>query len=744
MDVDALWRGFCEPPDEARPRAWWHWMDGNVDPEGIRLDLEWLHRVGVRGVQMFDGGMGTPLVVPEKVSPGSPEWRDAVLHRDLDRPAARSRVRRRHLGGVERGGRPLGRTGRRDEEGRLVGDPGRGRPDRRGAAAPAARRRRALPGRSPRGRTRPFAQEWVVLAVPAEQVPRVLLPGSVHGSGPVGDWSCLVDGGFGASLALPRDPDGPSTAWLEQVFDEPVTVASVTVGLPGAGGFGAAPPPHAVLEVSDDGVGYRAVADLPQLVVPEGKAVPVRTVAFPAVTGRRFRLALSGASAADALPPLAAGVATAAGAAAGDRVPRVASSRSGTAGSCTTARSRRASRPRPTTTPSSGPDDRDGDRPRARAGRDRAWSSDGVLRWEAPAGAWLVLRFGASLTGQTNGPAAPEATGLEVDKLDAERVHRYLDTYLDRFGDAGASTRCSATASSRARRTSPTGCASASPSSGATTRCRGCPRSPGTSSGTRTGPTASSGTTGARSRSCWRATTTARSRRPAHARGLTYYAEALEDHRPQLGDDLAMRSHADVPMGAMWLFDAGTGRPDPTYLADLKGASSVAHVYDKPFTGAESMTAFHRPWSYTPTVAQARRRPRARPRRDPLLHPHVPAPAHPGAAARDRPRALPGAGVHPHRAVGRAGRPVGRLPRPVLVAAQPGRPRRRRRRLHRRGGAADLPVRGGAGPVGPARVRRRLREPRRPGGPVRRRRRACWWRAPAGTGCCSWAARATG
>src|SRR4029450_9689709 len=65
----------------------------------------------------------------------------------------------------------------------------------------------------------------------------------------------------------------------------------------------------------------------------------------------------------------------------------------------------------------------------------------------------------------------------------------------------------------------------------------------------------------------------------AHSRGLTYYAEALEDHRPQLGDDLAMRAQADVPMGAMWLFDSGSEQPQPTYLADLKGASSVAHVY---------------------------------------------------------------------------------------------------------------------------------------------------------------------
>jgi hypothetical protein len=78
VDLEALWRGFRKPPDEARPRAWWHWMDGNVDAEGIRLDLEWLQRVGVRGVQTFDGGMGTPLVVPERVSHGSAEWRDAV------------------------------------------------------------------------------------------------------------------------------------------------------------------------------------------------------------------------------------------------------------------------------------------------------------------------------------------------------------------------------------------------------------------------------------------------------------------------------------------------------------------------------------------------------------------------------------------------------------------------------------------------------------------------------------------
>ena len=77
---------------------------------------------------------------------------------------------------------------------------------------------------------------------------------------------------------------------------------------------------------------------------------------------------------------------------------------------------------------------------------------------------------------------------------------------------------------------------------------------------------------------------------------MTYYAEALEDGRPQLGDDLAMRSHADVPMGAMWTFDPETG-PRPTYVADLKGAASVAHVYGKAWTGSEAFTSFGDPWS---------------------------------------------------------------------------------------------------------------------------------------------------
>ena len=46
-----LEKNFKEPPDSAKPRVWWHWMNGNVTKEGITADLEWMKRVGfyIRG-----------------------------------------------------------------------------------------------------------------------------------------------------------------------------------------------------------------------------------------------------------------------------------------------------------------------------------------------------------------------------------------------------------------------------------------------------------------------------------------------------------------------------------------------------------------------------------------------------------------------------------------------------------------------------------------------------------------------
>ena len=59
--------------------------------------------------------------------------------------------------------------------------------------------------------------------------------------------------------------------------------------------------------------------------------------------------------------------------------------------------------------------------------------ADGTLDWTPSAGHWVILRFGYSLLGITNHPATPEATGLEVDKLNRSYVKNYMNAYLDSY-----------------------------------------------------------------------------------------------------------------------------------------------------------------------------------------------------------------------------------------------------------------------------------------------------------------------
>ena len=57
---DALLDGWREPPREARPHTWWHWMNGNVTKAGITADMEAMASVGIGGVQVFDAGLPLP------------------------------------------------------------------------------------------------------------------------------------------------------------------------------------------------------------------------------------------------------------------------------------------------------------------------------------------------------------------------------------------------------------------------------------------------------------------------------------------------------------------------------------------------------------------------------------------------------------------------------------------------------------------------------------------------------------
>ncbi len=57
-------------------------------------------------------------------------------------------------------------------------------------------------------------------------------------------------------------------------------------------------------------------------------------------------------------------------------------------------------------------------------------AADGTLTWDVPAGEWIIMRTGMAPSGTMNAPAAPQGTGLEVDKMNEEHLAAHFDAYL--------------------------------------------------------------------------------------------------------------------------------------------------------------------------------------------------------------------------------------------------------------------------------------------------------------------------
>ena len=55
---------------------------------------------------------------------------------------------------------------------------------------------------------------------------------------------------------------------------------------------------------------------------------------------------------------------------------------------------------------------------------------DGKLSWKVPDGKWTILTSYMQSTGVTNGPAVPEGTGLEVDKMSRKDIARHYDAFV--------------------------------------------------------------------------------------------------------------------------------------------------------------------------------------------------------------------------------------------------------------------------------------------------------------------------
>ncbi len=71
--ADRLAESFIKPPNEARPWAYWFWLNGNITKQGITSDLEAMKRVGIGGVLIMEVDQGAPVGPVDFMGPA---WRE--------------------------------------------------------------------------------------------------------------------------------------------------------------------------------------------------------------------------------------------------------------------------------------------------------------------------------------------------------------------------------------------------------------------------------------------------------------------------------------------------------------------------------------------------------------------------------------------------------------------------------------------------------------------------------------------
>ncbi|MDR0844962.1 MAG: hypothetical protein LBN71_07040 [Tannerella sp.] len=72
---------FKSPPQVYHPETWFHYIGGNVAAKGITADLEAIAGAGISGIQLFHGQFGGPWPgMDTQITCLSPSWDDAVRH----------------------------------------------------------------------------------------------------------------------------------------------------------------------------------------------------------------------------------------------------------------------------------------------------------------------------------------------------------------------------------------------------------------------------------------------------------------------------------------------------------------------------------------------------------------------------------------------------------------------------------------------------------------------------------------
>ena len=614
---DLLKKGFQNPPSSARPRVWWHWMNGNITKEGIKLDLQWMHRIGIAGFQNFDAALDTPQVVEKRLAYMTPEWKDAFRYAiGLGDQFGMEMAIAGSPGWSETGGpwvpAPQGMKKYVWSETAIQG----GKPFSGKIAQPPT-----ITGpfqniglqRTESHTNAQFYADAVVVAFrePASESSAKAAPAKITSSGDGLDAAMLSDGDLTNTTNVPV-PEPGSQSWIQFEYPSPQTICSVTYVTTDPEELDASvtgiAAPERMLEASDDGQSFRKVANL------GGDEAPEHTISFTPVTAKYFRVTFKRIPP-PAVPGWAVGIDPSVfGLSASTKPtsykvaelvlhpgPRVNHFEEKAAFVSTPGLYRYATPEVDTSNAIKTSDVID---------LTAKMQPDGTLDWTPPEGKWVVLRIGYSLLGITNHPATPEATGLEVDKLDHRFVKDYFDQYLnsymetvgaDEMGKKGIQYVINDSWEAGSQNWTDN-------MLGQFKRLRGYDAIPWLP--VLTGRIVESAEASDRFLWDFRKTIAdlianehyGQLEQTLHERGMGHYGESHEGGRAFVADGMEVKKFNEVPMSAMWTQRPGVNKVQYGYNADDRESASVAHIYGQNIAAAESLTASAAPWAWSPAT----------------------------------------------------------------------------------------------------------------------------------------------
>ncbi|HXJ87535.1 MAG TPA: glycosyl hydrolase [Candidatus Binatia bacterium] len=616
---DVLKKGFENPPSTARPRVWWHWMNGNITQDGIKLDLEWMHRIGIAGFQNFDAALQTPQVVEKRLVYMTAEWKDAFKYAiSLGNQFGMEMAIAGSPGWSETGGpwvppaqgmKKYVWTETVLEGGvQFVGKVAHP-PTTTGAFQNLGVREQFGP---PAAHLPEFYADAAVIAfrVPSGVCALATQQSKVASSGDGLDPAVLSDGDLEKTTKVPIPALG-SESWIQFEYPAPQTIRAITYVTrdPGfieefATGISA---PEKTLEASDDGQNFRKIAALSL-----GRA-PEHTISFDPVTAKYFRITFKH----NPPPPVPA---WAEGIDFSSFGPKPAAPTFYEVAELVLHSDPRVNHFEEKAAFVSEPDLYQYATPQVDASMAIRKSDvvdltsqmrpDGTLNWTPPEGKWVVLRFGYSLLGITNHPATPEATGLEVDKLDHRFVKGYFEKYLDSYketvgademGKKGIRYVINDSWEAGSQNWTDNILAHFK-------KLRGYDAIPWLP--VLAGRIVESA--GASDRFLWDFRKTIADlianehyeqlEETVHERGMAHYGESHESGRAFVADGMEVKKMNEVPMSAMWTQRPGVNQPQYGYNADDRESASVAHIYGQNIAAAESLTAASAPWAWSPAT----------------------------------------------------------------------------------------------------------------------------------------------